>query len=114
MSLFSKKKNKDKDFDDDDDLIEEREDERLGKKLKDLKSSNKKKRKEPPKPWGRKERLIVLIAICLTVLAAVFLSFSSKFFILGRFANFNVSFIPFDLKKWNPFAEQTIIIKNLQ
>jgi len=55
MAIFGKKE----------DEFEEEEDFRSGRKItrkfKDLNPENKKRRKEPPKPWGKKERLIVLI-----------------------------------------------------
>lgn len=40
------------------------------KEFKDLASGNKEKRKEPEKPWGRKERLIVLAVFFTTTISA--------------------------------------------
>jgi beta-lactamase class A len=48
------------------------------KEFKDLKAENKKKRKEPPKPWGKKERLFVLIALLVTAGGSGFLALSSR------------------------------------
>lgn len=49
-----------------------------GKEFKDLKGENKKKRKEPPKPWGKRERLLVLFAVFLTAGTSGVLSLSSR------------------------------------
>ncbi|KKU17065.1 MAG: beta-lactamase class A-like protein [Candidatus Woesebacteria bacterium GW2011_GWC2_45_9] len=48
--------------------------------FKDLKPENKRRRKEPPKPWGRPERLTVLIVILVTVLTSAILSLSARNF----------------------------------
>ena len=66
MSIFQNKK--EKDYDDEDE------------EFKDLKPENKKRRKEPPKPWGRPERLTVLIVIIITVLTSAILSLSARNF----------------------------------
>lgn len=44
------------------------------KKFKDLKPENRKKRKEPIKAWGKKERLVVLIALIATILISCILA----------------------------------------
>lgn len=46
--------------------------------LKDLKSKNKNKRKEPPKPWGRSERVIVLSLAFGTAAVAGLLGLNSR------------------------------------
>ncbi len=53
------------------------------KEFKDLKSENKRKRKEPPQPWGKKERIFVLVVIILTVGTSGFLGLSSREWKLG-------------------------------
>lgn len=99
MALFGKKKKKDEedddldekdtkkkgkrgddDDDDSDDMIPKslRRKRIEDKEFKDLKSENKKKRKEPPKPWGKKERLFVLIALLVTAGGSGFLALSSR------------------------------------
>lgn len=79
MSIFQKKKEKDYDYEDEE--FEEHEDRRPNpRKFKDLKPENKKKRKEPPKPWGRPERLTVLITVLITILTAGILSLSARNF----------------------------------
>lgn len=69
MALFGKKKEELDEYEDEDGLVEEeRQDRKLTRKFKDLKNENKKKRKEPPKPWGKVERLIVLVVLVITIL----------------------------------------------
>ncbi len=75
-------------------------------RLKDLKPENKKKRKEPPKPWGKRERYLVLIAFLSTVLISGILALTArdyKFPGLPRlkFSGFNLG---------SPFREETITI----
>ena len=79
MSIFRNKKEEDYDYEDEE--FEEHEDRRPNpRKFKDLKPENKKKRKEPPKPWGRPERLTVLVVILITVFTSVILSLSARNF----------------------------------
>lgn len=81
---------------------EEPVDEVSSRKIRDLKPENRKVRKEPPKPWGKVERYIVLIALLITILAAVALTLYSNGF---RIPNVN-----FDFGKINIFKSDTIII----
>jgi len=53
----------------------EEDDDYEDEEFRDLKPENKRRRKEPPKPWGRPERLTVLIVILITVLTSVILTF---------------------------------------
>lgn len=48
------------------------------KKFKDLKSEHKKKRKEPIKPWGKAERILVLVVLGITVSASAVLGAVSR------------------------------------
>jgi len=73
----------------------------FGKKIKDLKPENKKKRKEQNLPWGKKERLLILSSLLITVLVSVFFSFSSGNFEIPKFPNFSLD---------NIFKGETIII----
>ncbi len=43
-----------------------------------LAGENKKRRKQPPKPWGRKERLIILVILLFTVGTSAVLAISSR------------------------------------
>lgn len=70
MRLFGKEEEYE-----DEDILEE-EEKKL--KIRDLKPENKRKRKEPPKPWGRKERSWVLGVLLFTVLIASFLALSAR------------------------------------
>ena len=86
MSIFRRNNSglphkKEEDYDYEDEEFEEREDRRPNsRKFKDLKPENKRRRKEPPKPWGRPERLTVLIVILVTVLTSIILSLSARNF----------------------------------
>lgn len=87
---------------------ERKEIEKFSKKFKDLKPANRKKRKEPPKPWGRKERYIVLAVLAATIIVAVFLTMSSQ-------NSINIKFhkpsLRFDFFRPNLFEEKVIIIQ---
>lgn len=72
--------------------------------IKDLKPHNKKVRKEPPKPWGKFERLVVLFTLLFTVITAVVLILYSQGLRLPKFN--------FDLSHFNIFESETIIITN--
>lgn len=48
------------------------------REFRDLKPENKRKRKEPKKPWGKSERLLVLFFILVTAGASAFLAFSAR------------------------------------
>jgi beta-lactamase class A len=91
MALFKKKKKKEEEEDDEVDSSEKGEKippslrrKRIeDKEFKDLKAENKRKRKEPPKPWGKKERLFVLAALLVTAGGSGFLALSSREWKLG-------------------------------
>jgi hypothetical protein len=114
MALFGRKKNEDEDDDeeylDDEELeIEDKRKERkITRKFRDLRPENRKKRKEPPKPWGKKERLTILIILVSSVLIAGILAISNQAHI-----SFNLTkpSFEFDFSKLNPFKEETIEIR---
>lgn len=112
MELFKRRKD-DEEYEDEDSSY----DEPLGdegrrrrrfkdKDFRDLKSENKKKRKEPKKPWGRKERLFVLAAILLTAGMSGILALSARSWKLPRLPRLKLPSIsvPF-------WGEETIIIE---
>lgn len=70
-------------------------------KIKDLKPQNKRKRKEPILPWGKRERLFVLFLLLTTVFVSIFFSFSSGNFQIPKFPNFSLD---------NIFKGETIIV----
>ena len=111
MGWFGKK-NKEEDFDDDDDIELEKREAREGlrfkRKLRDINSENKKLRREPEKPWGIKERLIVLSVLVGTVFSSAMLLLSSYGFKVPNLPklNFDLSSISFI----NPFRAQTVTI----
>lgn len=108
MAIFGKKK--EEDFEDEDEFEEGgREDRKLTKKFKDLKSENKKKRKEPPKPWGKKERIIVLSVLLATAIISAILSFSNSFSL--ELSKLRLNTHKFSLNSLNIFKGETIIIQ---
>jgi len=74
MSIFSRAKREE--IDDEEEVVEEEYSRK--KKIRDLAPENRKKRKEPLKPWGRTERIIVLVFILLSVLIPAGLSASAR------------------------------------
>lgn len=105
MGLFSKKK--DEDFEDE--FIEdENEPRKIKRQFKDLNPENKRARKEPPKPWGIKERLVVLIVLLLTVLTSGVLALTARNFKLPRLSKIEMP----NFSDLNPFKEKVIIIGN--
>jgi beta-lactamase class A len=93
MRLFGKKKKQEEEYEDDE--FEEERPRRRKRRLrdedfKDLNPENSKKRKTPPKPWGKRERMTVLIALGLTVgLSAIFYMSSKNWYtsLVSGFAN---------------------------
>ncbi len=104
MGLFGR--NKEEEFDEEEGFSEEEElnDRRLTRKFRDLKSENRKKRKEPPKPWGKKERMLVLGFFLITTLLAAGLYIASHNL---KFNGLPKIVIP-DIKLRNPFGEEVI------
>ena len=110
MAFFGRKK--EEDYEDEDGLIEEeRADRKLTRKFKDLKPENKKKRNEPPKPWGKKERLLVLITLLVTLLLSGILLFMSNANISLSLSRPNFHFSRPNFSSLNIFKEETIIIQ---
>lgn len=102
MRIFGKKE------DEIDDEISEKDLDREipSRKFKDLKPENKRKRKEPPKPWGRRERLIVAITLSSTILASAVLAISARDWKLPGFPKIKMP----KVGNLNPFREQTIVV----
>lgn len=102
MGIFGKKK-----LDEEEEILEEeKKDKKLSRDLKDLSPENKKKRKEPPKPWGKKERLIVLVTLLVTVLTAAILALSAREY-APKIPKFSVP----NFDTLNIFGEKTIILE---
>ena len=104
--IFGRKKDGDLDtkdgYSEDDDLEEQ------PRKIRDLKPENRRARKEPIKPWGKKERLIVLFTLLTTVLVSGVLALSARNFKLPKIPSLNVS----SVSNLNPFKEQVIVVGN--
>jgi hypothetical protein len=115
MALFGKKEEEEIEDEIDKDIEEdELREKKLVKQLKDLKAENRKKRKEPPKPWGKKERITVLVILIFTVLisGALFLLSSNKYqFQINQFQIPNINFTNIDFSSFNIFKEETIMIE---
>lgn len=106
MGLFNRRK-KDEDLEDDEFETSD-EPRRIKRQIKDLYPENKRSRKEPFKPWGKQERLIVLIVLLLTVVTSGVLALSARNFKLPKLPVLKISTVT-DL---NPFKEQVIVIGN--
>src|SRR6185369_18027382 len=99
MNIFGKKK--EEEFEGDEDLAEKIP----SRKFKDLSPQNRKKRKEPVKPWGKAERLTVLTVLLVTVVASGVLGLTAREWKLPGFPQLSLSSLSF-----NPFKEETIVI----
>ncbi|MDP3994913.1 MAG: serine hydrolase [bacterium] len=75
----------------------------------DLKPENRRTRKEQPKPWGKKERIVVFSILLLTITASFVLDLSSRDYKLPGFPRLKLTKPSFDI-----FKEETIIIGNKQ
>lgn len=101
MGLFNRKKEEDYDEE-----LEEQEIPR--RKFRDLNPENRKTRKEPLKPWGMKERLIILVVLLITVLTSGILALTARNFKLPKIPALKIS----SITSLNPFKEQVIIVGN--
>lgn len=99
--IFNRKK--DEDFDDEIDEVEIPR-----RKFKDLNPEDRKARKEPPKPWGEKERYFVLFALLVTVLTSGVLALSARNFKLPKLQRLEMP----KFTNINPFKEQIITVGN--
>lgn len=75
-------------------------------KLRDLNPQNRRRRKEPPKPWTKKDRLIVLWVLIITVIIAGILDLTSKDWKLPNLPRFTMP----NLAAINPLKEETVIL----
>lgn len=105
MRLFGKKDDDEEEIDEEEEL----EKKIRSRKFKDLTSENRKKRKEPSKPWGKKERLIVLSVLLITVLISGGLAFSSRDYKIPGLPRLKLSSLSLNLN--NLFKGETIIIE---
>jgi beta-lactamase class A len=77
------------------------------KAFKDLKSGNKKKRKEPPKPWTKRDRSFIFLLLILTAGTSAYLGLSAREF---KLPGLNRLEIPF----FYLFGEEKIVIEKGQ
>ena len=108
MGLFSRKKEEEEELEVLEDTSDRDELRKVRKQFKDLKAENRKARKEPPKPWGKTERLIVLFVLLGTVLTSGILALSARNFKLPKLPQLKIS----NFSELNPFKEQVIVIGN--
>lgn len=109
MGLFGRKKEEDEEeLELSEDTKEIDELRKIRKQFRDLKAENRKARKEPPKPWGKTERLIVLFVLLGTVLTSGILALSARNFKLPKLPQLKIS----SLSELNPFKEKVIVIGN--
>lgn len=108
MGLFSRKRKNEEESEKE---IEESGSEKSGQKklfkkkdLKDLGSGNKRARREPKKPWGQSERVLVLVVVLLTAGLSAYLWLGSVGWQLPKIPKVNFSFP-------NIFTEETIILE---
>jgi len=101
-------------FEDEDDFDEEEGGGGRQKKLfrnkdfRDLNPRDKKARKEPKKPWGKKERILILAAVLATFgLSAFLYYYSSQDIEVPKFADIKLP----NISVPNYFGEETIIIR---
>jgi beta-lactamase class A len=104
MQLFGKKNN-------DKDELEQENLEKRSRKLpkdkdfKDLKPENRKKRKEPIRPWGRRDRVFIAILLIATAGTSAYLGLSARDWKLPGLPRVNLKLPSF------PFGEDTIVIE---
>lgn len=108
FGIGKRKDEEDEEFDLEAEKEEERHDRKLTRKLKDLSPENKRRRKEPPKPWGKKERIIVLSVLLVTVVTSAVLALTARDFNLPNFPK--LSFDKNSFKFSSPFGEDKIIL----
>jgi beta-lactamase class A len=108
MALFGNKNRDDEEYEDDDLARKPLRRKPKNKDFRDLSPENRKKRKEPKKPWGKKERLFVLLVIFLTAGTSAVLALSSRSWKLPGLPRLSIQIPRISL----PFlGEETIIIE---
>src|SRR4030042_4658641 len=77
------------------------------KAFKDLKPGNKKKRKEPLKPWTKKDRFLIFLLLILTAGISAYLGLSAREYKLPGFSRL-------EMPSFNLFGEEKIVIEKDQ
>lgn len=103
MKIFGKKE---EEFDDEELDEKELDREIPSRKFKDLKPQNSRKRKEPVKPWGKKERIIIATTLGITIFASGLLAISAREWKLPGVPKIGIP----KIGNLNPFREETIVI----
>lgn len=102
MSIFGKKE---EDYDEEEDL----EEVPRYRRIRDLRPENRKKRKEPQKPWGKKERLLILFFFLATIITSGVLAMGARGWKLPGLPRLKITKPSFN---FNFFGEETIVIGN--
>lgn len=102
MSIFKKKEEAEE-------IPETFEERKITRKLKDLNPENKKKRKELPKPWGKKERILILVVFLITTVVSIILLIGSSVHFEGHKFSFKLPKISLD--SINIFKGETIVVE---
>lgn len=88
MRLLGRKKNKEDDLDDEDEEVVSEKKTVVKKKRRDPDAPEKRK---PPKPWGKKERYVLILFLVLTILPSAILAASSRSWKLPGLPRINLS-----------------------
>ena len=96
MRIFEREE----EFEEDEDSSKKK---RFLKKVRDLNPQNRKRRKEPVKPWDKKERVIVFVFFLLTVLISGILSLSARSWKLPNLPRF-------EIPNFKIFKSETVVI----
>lgn len=84
------------------------------RKFRDLNPENRKKRKEPIKPWTKKERLLVLYILLFTTLTSALLAISARDWKLPGLPKINLSKLNFSLSGGEVILENNKKVKGTQ
>jgi hypothetical protein len=109
MGIFRRNKDNEED-------LEDKKEERSGKesggertvkvrKIKDLNSGNKKRRKEPIRAWNKFDRIVILLILLLTAGLSFFLAMSSRGYKLPDLPKISIP-------KINLFGERTVVLES--
>jgi len=105
MGIFGKKKIKDEENEQTD--FEKKDGEvsngKGARKLKDLNPGNKKRRKEPIRPWNNLDRIVLLFLILVTFGTSFYFAIAAKGFKFPRL-----------IPNINPFSDRTIVLRSVE
>ena len=105
MGIFGKKKTKDEENEKTDSEKKDGEASKgkRARKFKDLNPGNKKRRREPVRPWNNLDRIVLLILILVTFGTSFYFAVSAKGFKFPRL-----------IPNINPFSDRTIVLRSVE